>query len=628
MVKFGLPGKFNLKLAHQGLMLVLVPLIFELLFLATLGWLLNEAELQTKREASARLVAQTSERLDHLVYAAGSQMFLFAVTKNPQALQQYYAIVNQFKQEFEILKGLTASKPAIAQEVDRCALLGDKILDYLDDIKVSLEVPDRALVIAGAGGWKHKLTMLLKEYSDLMHSFATKQAEAEHADPRFSEKYRNLIVAAICAGFFANIVLALLLAAIFIGNTIERLKMLMDNNARLAAGKPLNELLRGGDEIAQLDKTFHEMANVLTASAERERALLEQTVSSETRLRLVIDCLPVGVMLLSEDGNIESLNPAAEKIFDCTSTDICGRSVGDLLDMKYDSGTFIENLRAKAMRHVTELAGKRNSGETVPLQLSMNEFEFSDGRKLVVSVLDITERYEIDRLKREFTAMVSHDLRSPLSSMLMSMELLHLEALGTLSDEARDEVSRTQKELDRLIKLINDLLDFEKLDAGKMELFYQDISLIDLWERSVTAVHRLADQRNITIVIPQQDELIYADADRLTQVIINLLSNAIKFSPDETSINITSSRTNGWLEVKVIDQGRGIPEAKKDQIFEKFKQVEKHDAKDNKGTGLGLAICKAIIEEHGGMIGVDSKEGIGSTFWFRIPCERTCTSTP
>jgi signal transduction histidine kinase len=172
------------------------------------------------------------------------------------------------------------------------------------------------------------------------------------------------------------------------------------------------------------------------------------------------------------------------------------------------------------------------------------------------------------------------------------------------------------------VNLIGDVLDIEKLEAGQMTVEEDVVNLLQVVNESIEAVRGVAEQTKITIeskVVEDADVDVLGDNDRLVQVMVNLLSNAIKFSPEGSSIQIAIRAVQPVAEVRITDHGRGIPASNIEIIFERFKQSQTSDGKRAKGTGLGLAICKAIIEAHKGTIGVESKEGEGSTFWFKLP---------
>lgn len=226
---------------------------------------------------------------------------------------------------------------------------------------------------------------------------------------------------------------------------------------------------------------------------------------------------------------------------------------------------------------------------------------------------------DASRRKAELMSMVSHDLRTPLTSMQGSMTLLQAGIMGELPPNAVKEVSRAERNATRLINLINDLLDIEKLEAGKMDMAVKDIELQPVFEESLESVSQFASSHCVKLDIEPTSLKVLADHNRLIQVLINLMSNAIKFSPEGESVRLLAIDSGNMVEVQVVDKGRGVPESHREAIFERFKQVEAADATEKKGTGLGLPICKLIVESHGGTIGVTSTAGSGSTFWFKIP---------
>lgn len=225
---------------------------------------------------------------------------------------------------------------------------------------------------------------------------------------------------------------------------------------------------------------------------------------------------------------------------------------------------------------------------------------------------------EAARLKQEFVAMVSHDLRTPLTSIQGFLTLLEDGAYGDLPTKAHERTHLANRSINRLISLINDLLDMEKMEAGKLEMNIDVTPVQPIVERSIDSVQNFAEQHQVKLESERTEFDVVADPDRIVQVLVNLLSNAIKFSPKGAPVRITTEQSDKIVEVRVIDQGPGIPAKYIDTIFERFRQLPE-GAQKKGSTGLGLAICKAIIEQHGGTIGVDTEEGKGSTFWFKLP---------
>ncbi len=359
-----------------------------------------------------------------------------------------------------------------------------------------------------------------------------------------------------------------------------------------------------------------------------ERKLAEEaTKASEKRIRTIIENMLVGLIIISPEGIIESVNPRTEQIFGFTSNQMVGRHLMTLftearlysMNSREDLQQFMDGMFHKALNRVGEFDALKQTGEDFPIELSLSEFNMADGRFFLANILDVSERREVERLKKEFVSTVSHELRTPLTSIRGSLTLLSVGALGGLPEQAMKVVHIAERNTIRLIGLINDILDIEKLEAGKMDMVFQDVDITSVLERSVESVKTFADNNGVLLEMVPSHIHVNADGDRLVQVIVNLMSNACKFSPKGATVTVRVDEIPNWIEVKVIDRGRGIPAKFKNLLFQRFQQVEASDAKRKGGTGLGLAICKGIIEAHGGTIGVDSEEGKGSVFWFRIP---------
>ncbi|MGE5674396.1 MAG: response regulator [Mycobacterium leprae] len=358
------------------------------------------------------------------------------------------------------------------------------------------------------------------------------------------------------------------------------------------------------------------------------RALADATVN---RLRSILESVGEAILMVDNQGLCVVANHQTGDVLGAEPEDLVGRSVHDL--------------RAMAGR-VFKGDGVMSWPVTVEglptADLSMLTFEtreerprvfhefsaavLNDGGNVIGRIYvyrDITKETEVDRMKSEFIATVSHELRTPMTSIKGALGLILGGVAGTLPDEARDLLAIAQNNTDRLIRLINDILDISRIEAGKMEIKKNPLSMADAIARAVREMESYARQRNITLQVHVAEDLprVLADADRLQQVLVNLLSNAIKFSDQHTEVAIASSLEAGVVQVTVEDHGPGIPGEQMSRIFEKFHRVDNASTRKTGGTGLGLAICKAIVEEHGGQIWADSEVGKGSTFTFTLPAE-------
>ncbi|MBV9495219.1 MAG: PAS domain S-box protein [Acidobacteria bacterium] len=350
------------------------------------------------------------------------------------------------------------------------------------------------------------------------------------------------------------------------------------------------------------------------------RRRMKELRESEARTTAILDSLLGGLIVVDAFGVIESMNPAAERIFGYKEAELVGQRIDRLVPSdESDPRSFLRSAFRVAIGRITEWRGRRSNGEEFPFELSLCEFEVGDERKFSGSIRDISERHAVEKMKKEFIATVSHELRTPLTSIRGSLGLLAGGVLGELSGEARAVIDVAERNTMRLLTLINDILDFERLDSGRMDLHASVQPLRTIVEQAVDGVAPIGRQQDIRLEIEDGDATVVADAFRVQQVLVNLLSNAVKFSPPHSTVRLGIVTEGTMAKVCVSDSGRGVPETDLRRIFERFRQVEASDSRSKGGTGLGLAIAKAIIEQHGGKIGVESEEGKGSTFWFTLP---------
>jgi len=355
-----------------------------------------------------------------------------------------------------------------------------------------------------------------------------------------------------------------------------------------------------------------------------ERDAADQALrSNDARMGSVIENMLEGLIVVNQGGRIESVNPAAEQIFGYAAWELVGQPLKILLPRSVETNpeAFLADAYKRAVGRVTEWEGRRKGGDVFRFELSLYEFWTPEGRLLAGHVRDISDRLKLEKMKKEFVATVSHELRTPLTSIRGSLSLLASGVLGEVPPEAREVVAIAERNTVRLIGLINDILDLERIESGKMEIAITPLELAKVVERSVEAVRGMAETMQVRLDVGTVRARVLGDEERLVQVLVNLLSNAIKFSPKSELVSVTSLEVDGWAELRVQDRGRGIPESYREAIFERFQQVESSDSRHKGGSGLGLAICKAIVEQHGGRIGVESERGKGSTFHFRIPLE-------
>lgn len=348
---------------------------------------------------------------------------------------------------------------------------------------------------------------------------------------------------------------------------------------------------------------------------------------SEERFRAIVNTVVDGIITINERGVILSVNPAAERIFGYSAAGMVGRNVSVLMPESHatNHGQYIDHYldhgTANAVGMVRELEALRHNNEIFPIELAVSEVWVGGVRLFIGVVRDISERKRVERMKSEFVSTVSHELRTPLTSIRGSLGLVSAGAAGDLPEKAKGLVDIAYSNSVRLITLVNDILDIQKIESGRMAFDIQDMDLVEVVRQSITDNESFASQYAVRIEaakLPDQAR-IWGDRDRLLQVVTNLLSNAVKFSPTGGTVSITVHVSGAMTRLMVQDVGPGIPKEFHDRIFQKFSQADSTDRRAKGGTGLGLSIAKAIVEHHGGHIGFHSVEGQGTTFYVDIP---------
>jgi len=399
--------------------------------------------------------------------------------------------------------------------------------------------------------------------------------------------------------------------------------------APLLAGQPYEadlRIVRSDGEIRHLETrgepVFDALGQVVGFTGtvvditDRKR-IEEQLRRNEAEIRAILVAIPDMLIRVKRDGTRSFISPGNLKPYHPLE-DLVGGSIYDTLPpaIAQQRMAYVEKAIATKERQVYEydivIDGKLHCEEARIVAIN-------DDEALIV-VRDITESKQLERLKAEFISVVSHELRTPLTSMQVALSLLDDQLVDPASEDGQNMIHVATEGIDRLVRLVNDILDLERLESGKLRIKKQPCNVLDLVDTAIDQMKDLANRSNVLIQTAIAPFPIHADADRLVQVLTNLLSNAIRFSPPQSTITIQADLSSpSWVQFSVQDQGRGIPDAHLESIFERFQQVDTSDSREKSGTGLGLAICRNIIHQHGGCIWAESDLGQGSTFYFTLP---------
>ncbi len=359
-------------------------------------------------------------------------------------------------------------------------------------------------------------------------------------------------------------------------------------------------------------------------SAEEDRKAVEL---SEQKLSSLYNMSPVAIALNSlATGAFIECNPEFCRLTGYSLDELVAMDYWQLTPREYQREEVeqIESLHISGRYGPYEKHYIHKNGERIAVLLNGVVIESAEGEKQIWSIVqDITERKRIEQLKNDFVSAVSHELRTPLTSISGALGLALNGLLGELNPKAREMLGIAQKNARRLANLINDLLDMEKLAAGKMEFVLQQQLLLPLVEQSLEANRNYAGQFGVqfNLTCNTGAVLVKVDGDRLQQVLANFLSNAVKFSPANGTVDVQINVLGDWVEVRVTDQGPGISPEFRARIFHKFSQADASSSRHRGGTGLGLAISKELVEHMGGSIGFESELGKGASFYVCFPLQ-------
>jgi PAS domain S-box-containing protein len=351
---------------------------------------------------------------------------------------------------------------------------------------------------------------------------------------------------------------------------------------------------------------------------------------NENRLSTILTGAADGIITITDEGEIESVNPAAERMFQYSPGELLGKKYSVLLptlpsEIKIAAdGEPRKYLKRDLLDGLHEAKGVRKGDTIFPAEISVSEVRVKEETFYSLIVRDISERKEIERRLKEFYSTISHELRTPLTSIRGSLGLIEGGVLGDISKEVKEYLSIARDNCDRLIDLINDILDLRRIDANQIELRLAPVDPETLVHESIDKVKPIAEAKGIALELEcQSKQLVNVDTARIVQALTNLLSNAVKFSPPGTLVTVRAGDAKDkMVRFSVQDQAAGIPARQIKKLFGKFQQLDSSDTRETGGTGLGLAICKSLVELHGGKINVDSEVGRGSTFWFDLPATK------
>lgn len=599
----------NIKLLYRALLLAFVPLVCQVVLVSVLWMHVRQFEAEMVVEEQAKVALDSCNHLVDTIFdiVFSTALLEYGLNGSSQnARQRLISSLDELSSARDQLKSNVAGLPGIDTARDTAGL--NVLVDTFQSLHNKFlhgSLVERIGAVGELKSMEAQLPVLLDDAETGLRNILWRSDQIHTAGPEAQFETQNRMQVFAISACLANLLVCCLLA-VFISRSITfRLLTMAENTLRLADGKPLHPPVAGSDEISEVDEVLHRMAAALVAARAQSTAL----VSNANEV----------VCSLDGEARFVRINPACRPQWGYRSEEMIGAGVSqimnqtDYLKMQHE----LQRLRQGPLTTQIENTIKRKDGTTVDAAWSVS-WSSTEGEFFCV-IHDITKRNQAQRLKQEFLMMISNDLRTPLSAISMAQNALTHGAFGVLPAEAVKQLTQSNRNIERMVRLVNDLLDAEKLESRQMQLTVRNMDVQELITSAVHTVSNFAEQQKLSFKVSVPADLrIDADSDRLNQVLVNLISNAIKFSPANTTIYVDAAQATGFVEIRVRDEGPGIPEAYLNSIFERFKQVDGRTSM-HKGTGLGLAICKLIVEAHGGIIGVDSQDGEGSDFWFRIP---------
>jgi PAS domain S-box-containing protein len=433
-----------------------------------------------------------------------------------------------------------------------------------------------------------------------------------HARLQLSRKALETWVDVVVMSTFA---ITLVTSVQFFRGTVRNLMKVKENAWRFQQGKELLKPIGTSDEIGEVDRVFHDMAYTITRAQERDNQNIRLLQESKERLDTLLNNLPIAVLVTNPEGSIETLNPAAISLFEYSLSELKNKPLDTIFPSGGSSKTILKNLKEASMMPLEAISKNQ---EAIYTEVQKKNFHSSDGERVLVAALDVSERHNLERMTKDFYAMVSHDIRSPLNAIDNSLQIALSHKYGALNQDMEERLAGARRNIAQLMALVNKLLELEKLESVS-EMSMEPVALDEVLSDAYELYSRQMEAKQVACEKVCDKVKVRGDRQYILQVFSNLLANATKYSPDQSQLLLRTHAVDDYGEFFVRDEGPGVPREMRSEIFERFRQMPQTGS-GQQGFGLGLAICKQIVERHGGAIGVRNRgDGAqGSEFWVRF----------
>lgn len=592
----------NLNAKQTGLVLVLVPIVIELSFVAVVAYELIQSGRDFQRLSHVKAVLIEMHKMQDMCV----RTFYILSDKENHSFEERKAHFSELMNKFS--RPYTWGQLNLSENPE----LRPLIEDAEELRKMAITIGNQTPVHRG---FSHIGKTSNRMQNEVLIHIAMEQERLAKEIIRIEtsmvkhepEDFKNLqlkFIAIVCFGFFLNAAVAVFLIQVFIGAMQQRVQAVTQKGEMLALGQPVVGSLAGKDELAEVDQVIADASSILAEIRWTESAVLDNAADV--------------ICSLDEKMRFSTVGASSTKLWAMTPDELMHKSIMSLItDDTADSTRHSLNKIREDGEGKFENVLRTKDGS---LRDALWTVTWSaDKQSYYCVVNDVTEMRNVDRLKKRFIAMASHDIRSPLTAISMVLQGLNTGKRGDLPDGVKKELARADSNSKRLLSLVNDFLELEKLEANKFSLDLAPVAASEVCDSARETLAGLANAAQVTVMSPKNDTILLGDERRLVQVVINLLSNAIKCSPKDSTVRIFIETTGNTAVIKVSDEGPGIDPDDIGLIFDKFQQTKAKPELNIKGTGLGLAIVKNIVEAHGGDVGVTSELKKGTTFWFTIP---------
>lgn len=594
--------KFKLRFTRRILLFVCIPMIVQIAFVGLIAYHIRQLEQCYVREAQASdYLSDNVKFLSQLISCAGVQA-LYQVSKEPKLLRDYQNRVQgailtaeklrQQAHEMFFEQKENAELEQLFETLKQAADRGQQAVESQDQVDQAVAYFELRGVLNKVNGVTSKV---IGHLNDERHAIAERKLATQ-------SKIYGIIIVTIAA----NVIVLLLFIFRFDRVTAQRFSNLTDNVMALGANQQLQHNVTGTDDLAELDSVIRRVSRVMHDARLKEQAIVDQAVDV--------------ICALDENGKFQQINPAAERLWKFERDELLGKSLLSLV---------LQEEKERVHRTLTQLVADEGMAtfetnlvarDSEQVEMQWNAFFSQEMKQIFCVAHDVTERKKIDRLKAQLVEMISHDLRSPMSALQITLNILSSGSLGELSDAVKTRIARAELSVSQMVDMLDDFLELEKLDTSMFELDWKEINSAEVVNVARGLIVELASKKKIEIATKAEDFTLLADKPRLVRVLTNLMSNAIKFSPESSTITVSVVKQNDDAVFEVKDQGPGISKEDQSTIFQRFTQTGVGKTQAKGGVGLGLSVCKAIVDAHGGSIRVESEEGHGCRFIAAVPC--------